>query len=114
MPFETELRVINKLHLKGKNLPIDIAITEVFTQDLVSSIIRNPNALMCMAKIREKDTYLLSHILNVAILLSKFGLILILKRTMTIIGAGRFFYDLGRVKIPDEILHKAGRLTNNK
>ncbi|GEM_PF-2877876 len=80
MPFETELRVINKLHLKGKNLPIDIAITEVFTQDPVSSIIRNPNALMCMTKIQEKDTYLLSYSLNVAILLSKFGLILIWKK----------------------------------
>ena len=83
--FEVELEVATKLHAEGKhlqknilnsvskNLPIDIAIPEAFTNNLVSSISRNPNALMCMTKIREKDNYLLEHSLNVAILLATFA-----------------------------------------
>ena len=73
VPFETELKVVNKLYIKGKSLLIDIAIIEAFTQDLVSSILRDPNALMCMTKIREKETYLIEHSLNEAILLANFG-----------------------------------------
>jgi HD-GYP domain-containing protein (c-di-GMP phosphodiesterase class II) len=127
VPFEAELRVANKLHLKGKNLqkrmldsigknlPIDIAITEAFTQDLVSSINRNPNALMCMTKIREKDTYLLEHSLNVAILLAKFGTYIDLeKEQIQELALAGFLHDLGKVKIPDEILHKAGRLNEQE
>ena len=64
--FEAELVVANKLHAVGKrlqktildnlgkNLPIDIAIPKAFTSNIISSIDRNPNALMCMTKIREK------------------------------------------------------------
>jgi putative nucleotidyltransferase with HDIG domain len=125
--FEAELGVAAKLHLKGKhlqetmleslgkNLPIDISIPEAFTKNLVSSIDRNPNALMCMTKIREKDTYLLEHSLNVAILLANFGTHVGLDeeqiQELTLSG---FLHDIGKIKIPDEILHKPGRLNDQE
>ena len=84
--FADEIAKAAKLHDKGKTLqrrllqsvnkglPIDIAIPKEFTTKLVSSIHRNPNALLCMTKIREKDSYLLEHSLNVAILLANFAI----------------------------------------
>ena len=95
MSFEAEFRVVNKLHLKGKNLPVDISITEAFTQNLVSSIILilifNLNALMCMTKIREKETKLIEHSLNVAILLTNFGAYLDLDKENPRVGFIRSF-----------------------
>lgn len=125
--FEEELEVATKLHSKGKqlqktmlesvgkNLPVDIAIPEAFTNNLVSSIDRNPNALMCMTKIREKDTYLLEHSLNVSILLANFGTHVGLKEDQVQeLALSGFLHDIGKIKIPDEILHKPGRLTDQE
>jgi putative nucleotidyltransferase with HDIG domain len=125
--FEAELGVATKLHLKGKhlqktmlesiskNLPIDIAIPEAFTKNLVSSIDRNPNALMCMTKIREKDTYLLEHSLNVAILLANFGTYIDLdEQQIQELALSGFLHDIGKIKIPDEILHKPGFLNDQE
>jgi putative nucleotidyltransferase with HDIG domain len=125
--FEEELEVATKLHAKGKhlqktmlesvgkNLPVDIAIPEAFTNNLVSSIDRNPNALMCMTKIREKDTYLLEHSLNVAILLANFGTHVGLdEEQIQELALSGFLHDIGKINIPDEILHKPGRLTDQE
>lgn len=125
--FEDEIEVATKLHAKGrqlqknmlqsvgKNLPIDIAIPQAFTNNLVSSIDRNPNALMCMTKIREKDTYLLEHSLNVAILLANFGSFIGLdEEKVQELSLSGFLHDIGKIKIPDEILHKPGRLDDQE
>ena len=99
----------------GQNLPIDIAIPEAFTKNLVSSIGRNPNALICMTKIREKDTYLLEHSLNVAILLANFGTHVGLdEEQIQELALSGFLHDIGKIKIPDEILHKPGRLNDQE
>jgi putative nucleotidyltransferase with HDIG domain len=125
--FEAELEVATKLHTKGKhlqktmmesvgkNLPVDIAIPEAFTNNLVSSIDRNPNALMCMTKIREKDTYLLEHSLNVAILLANFGTYVgLAEEQIQELALSGFLHDIGKIKIPDNILHKPGRLNDQE
>ena len=125
--FEAELEVATKLHSEGKdiqrtilegaskNVPIDIAIPEAFTNNLVSSIDRNPNALMCMTKIREKDTYLLEHSLNVAILLANFGVHIGLKEEQVQeLALSGFLHDIGKIKIVDEILHKPGPLNDQE
>ena len=125
--FEDEINIATKLHKKGKslqkrmidnvgkNLPIDIAIPQEFTNNLVSSIDRNSNALMCMTKIREKDSYLLEHSLNVAILLANFASFIELSEDQVQeIALSGFLHDIGKIKIPDSILHKPGRLTDQE
>jgi putative nucleotidyltransferase with HDIG domain len=125
--LEVELEVAAKLHASGKhlqktmlesmskNLPIDITITEEFTNKLVSSIDRNPNALMCMTKIREKDAYLFEHSLNVAILLANLGTHIGLdEEQIQELALSGFLHDMGKIKIPDEILYKSGRLNGQE
>lgn len=125
--FADEIGKAAKLHEKGKvlqrrmlqsvgkGLPIDIAIPKEFTTNLVSSIDRNPNALLCMTKIREKDSYLLEHSLNVAILLANFATYLGMSESdVQELALSGFLHDIGKIKVPDEILHKPGRLTDQE
>ncbi|QJR80953.1 HD-GYP domain-containing protein [Alteromonas pelagimontana] len=123
--FSKELVRAENIHKKGKRiqkrlleavqngLPFDDKIPREFSQSLVSSIHRNPDALLCLTKIREKDDYLLEHSLNVAILLANFGKFIGMsaKEVEDLAYAG-FLHDMGKIRIPDEILHKPGRLTN--
>ncbi|WP_339768324.1 HD-GYP domain-containing protein [uncultured Paraglaciecola sp.] len=125
--FADEIAKAAKLHDKGKTLqrrllqsvnkglPIDIAIPKEFTTKLVSSIHRNPNALLCMTKIREKDSYLLEHSLNVAILLANFASYLEMPdEEVQELALSGFLHDIGKIKVPDDILHKPGRLTDQE
>ena len=125
--FDAEVAVAAKMHDKGKvlqkrmmdsvikGLPVDISIPQEFSEKLVGSIDRNPNALMCMTKIREKDDYLFEHSLNVAILLANFAKYVGMpEEEVEELALSGFLHDIGKIKIPDEILHKPGRLTDQE
>lgn len=65
LKFDQEIAVANKLHKKGKSiqkqllnsvakgLPTDISVPEEFSRNLVGSIDRNPNALLCLTEAAE-------------------------------------------------------------
>ncbi len=122
-----ELNRASKLHVQGKAIqklllanlqketPFDASIPKAFSNKLVESVDRNPDALLCLTKIREKDDYLLEHSLNVAILLANFGKFLgMSEEDVQDLSYAGFLHDLGKIKIPDEILHKPGRLTDSE
>jgi len=122
--FENELGRAVHIHQQGKiiqqqllqnvsnGLSFDINIPKTFSEKLVGSIDRNPNALLCLTKIREKDTYLLEHSLNVAILLANFARHLGMEpQVINELAFAGFLHDIGKIRVPDEILHKPGKLT---
>jgi len=119
-----ELTRATELHKEGKQIQadlldsvakqtsLDIDIPKVFTQKLVASIHRNPNALLCRTKMQEKDDYLLEHSLNVAIILANFAKYLGLsEQKIDELAHAAFLHDIGKIKVEDAILHKPGRLT---
>lgn len=96
-------------------MPFDGSIPKAFSSKLVESVERNPDALLCLTKIREKDDYLLEHSLNVAILLANFAKHLgMTDNEVNELSYAGFLHDLGKIMIPDEILHKPGRLTDEE
>lgn len=125
--FSSEIIRAEKLHKQGKaiqksllatvkkGLPFDDKIPQDFSQKLVASIDRNPDALLCLTKIREKDDYLLEHSLNVAIILANFGRYLKMDEAeVEALAHAGFLHDLGKIQIPDAILHKPGRLSDDE
>lgn len=125
--LENELTRASKLHEQGKaiqklllasvqkEMAFDASIPKSFSNKLVESVDRNPDALLCLTKIREKDDYLLEHSLNVAVLLANFGKFLgMSEEEVQDLSYAGFLHDLGKIKIPDEILHKPGRLTDSE
>lgn len=106
---------IQKRLLKNveKGLPISVGPIKQVSEDFVGSLQRNPNALMCMTHLRDKDAYLLEHSLNVGILLASFGRFLGLDENLvTELALAGMLHDIGKVNIPDKILLKPGKLTD--
>jgi len=90
------------------------AAKEVVT-DCVDSILRNPHALLWMAKIKHVDQYTMEHCLNVCILAVAFGRHLRLpKDDLVKLGIGGMLHDVGKMKIPPEILNKPERLSEEE
>jgi HD-GYP domain-containing protein (c-di-GMP phosphodiesterase class II) len=91
---------------------IDIAPIHQLADELQQSVFRNANALSCLGRIRAKDNYLLEHSVNLSVLMSLFGQYRKLPPDalhQTIVGA--LLHDIGKILIPDEVLHKAGPLS---
>lgn len=94
----------------GRGINMDAA------QDIVNqcaqSVLRNPDALMWMSKIREQDEYTAEHCLNVAILSMIFARHLGLPETDIIqMGLCGLLHDLGKVKIAPTLLNKTTSLS---
>ncbi|WP_440905482.1 HD-GYP domain-containing protein [Catenovulum sp. SX2] len=94
---------------------IEIGPVKELTNQLIDSIFRNQDALACMTRIRDKDAYLYEHSLNVSILMAIFAKHLgYLDEEIEHLAQSAFLHDIGKVLVPDEILHKPGRLTEDE
>lgn len=109
-----EARSITKSMLNGIRLSgsIDTAQAKATVNDCVNSILRNPDALMWMAKIRDESEYTAEHCLNVCILAVAFGRHLGMdENELQNLGLCGLLHDVGKMRVPPEILHKPARLT---
>lgn len=94
---------------------LDTKSAKLVVTDCVDSILRNPDALLWMAKIKHVDYYTMEHSLNVSVLAIAFGRHLRMDRQDLIrLGTGGLLHDVGKMQIPDEILNKPGRLTEEE
>lgn len=114
-----------KLHTQAKELvhtmlndvkvgkSIDLEGFDILADGMLDSLARNHNALACLGRIREKDSYLMEHSVNLGILMSIYGRFRNLDRdTLHQVMVGALLHDIGKILIPDEILHKPSRLSD--
>jgi putative nucleotidyltransferase with HDIG domain len=82
---------------------------------VVDSVVRNVNALLLLTNLKHKDEYTSQHCVNVCILAVAFGSFLGLdKHDLNDLGLGALLHDIGKMKVPLEILNKPGRLTEEE
>jgi len=80
--------------------------------NITECIVRNPDALLLVARLRGKGTYTLSHALDVSIYMAVFGRFLQLPREdIELIGLLGLLQDIGKVKLPNALIDKTGPLT---
>lgn len=80
--------------------------------ECVDSILHNPDALMLLSNIKNADEYTAEHCLRVSIMSIAFGKYLgMSKEELQCVGIGAMLHDVGKMKIPDEILNKPGKLS---
>ncbi len=82
---------------------------------MVDSIFRNKDALKCLGRIKTVDEYTFLHSVTVGALMISFAKHLgfdyeLIKE----IGIGGLLHDIGKIKVPVEILSKRGRLSEDE
>ena len=80
---------------------------------ITASILRNPGTLVSLCRIREADTCTFRHSLSSCALMIMFGRQLQLDAdTLHEAGVGGMLHDIGKMRVPDHILNKPGKLTD--
>ncbi|WGO97311.1 HD-GYP domain-containing protein [Saccharophagus degradans] len=94
---------------------LDTQTARGVVSDVVASVVRSPDALMWMTRMRDEDAYTAEHSLNVCILATVFGRKLGLRKPQLInLGLCGFLHDVGKTKIPEAVLNKPGKLTDKE
>lgn len=105
-------RVLNDVRLGNS---IDTGTAKQLVADLADSVVQNPNALMWLTHMKRRDEYTSIHCVNVCILALSFGRCLGLDRkTLAVLGLGALLHDIGKMRVPLEILNKPGRLSDEE
>lgn len=114
--FNEAKRIQYKLfHNAQKGIPLELAPVQKIATESTEIIFNNPNALACVLNIRNKDEYLLEHSVAVSILMTMFAMYLkIDKDIINQLAIGAFLHDVGKIMVPDSILHKSDKLTDDE
>lgn len=103
------LRILEAVKL-GQEL--DVQAVKAVVRECVDSILRNPAAMLWLARIKNSDHYTAEHSLRVAMLAIALGRELGMPEyQLEQIGVCGMLHDVGKLKVPDEILNKPGSLT---
>jgi putative nucleotidyltransferase with HDIG domain len=96
----------------GKEQQIDIDQARAMIKSCVNNILANANALLWMTKIKDKDYYTAEHSMRVGILAIAFGRFLGFEPSeLELLGLCGMLHDVGKLKVPNDILNKPGRLS---
>ena len=91
---------------------IEIEKVEPLVARIVDSIFASADALLPLARLKQHDNYTFQHSVSVCALMTAFARTLGLPReTIREIAIGALLHDVGKARIPDEILNKPGKLT---
>ncbi|MFT6984345.1 MAG: HD-GYP domain-containing protein (c-di-GMP phosphodiesterase class II) [Psychromonas sp.] len=114
--FDESKNIQKKVFHDAQNgAPLDLQPVRKITDEAIDLIFNNPDALACVINIRRKDEYLLEHSVAVSVLITIFAFYMqIEKETVRELAIGAFLHDVGKIKTPDQILNKPGKLTDDE
>ncbi|MFC1815159.1 HD-GYP domain-containing protein [Thermodesulfobacteriota bacterium] len=97
--------------IKGKKREVGIGKTVRVVQDMVTNLIEDDEVYSAISTLRVFDDYLYTHSVNVAMLSMCIGRrINLSRRNLVSLGICALFHDLGKIEIPNEVLHKKDKL----
>lgn len=98
----------------GKQV-VDVGALNNVMGDMADSLFRNQNAILSLWLIKQKDEYTFMHSVNVGVFLMSFCHTLGMDQQVVIdAGTGGMLHDVGKMKVPHEIINKAGKLTDQE
>jgi putative nucleotidyltransferase with HDIG domain len=122
VPFEEELAVARQVYQAAKTViqdamhdtrlgrAINVDAVRTVVADMTDSVFRNPDALSSLSRLKRFDEYTFYHSVNTALLAMSLGRSLGFDRSMLhLAGVGTLLHDIGKTKVPLEILNKPGR-----
>lgn len=101
--------MITKLEADGR---LDVQLAKETVEPMVESVLRNPDAMIWLARMKQHDAYIYQHSVSTSIWAVAFGRHLGLdKQALYEIGLGGMLFDVGKTKLPRTLLHKHESLT---
>lgn len=126
-PRKDELRNAQSTHQQARSLTrnfmddvrlgrgIDIKEVKATVSECVRSILRNPDAMMWISRLRSKDEYTSEHSLNVGLLAIAFGRHLgASEEDLNKLGLAGMLHDIGKMQTPNDILLKESKLSDEE
>ncbi|MEO5329436.1 MAG: HD-GYP domain-containing protein [Magnetococcus sp. THC-1_WYH] len=83
--------------------------------NMAESMFRNPDAILSLSLIKKRDEYTFLHSVNVGVFLMSFCRSLEMdEETIIKVGVGGMLHDIGKMRTPENVLNKAGKLTDEE
>lgn len=122
--FKKELNIARKVFSRTRSY-IDQALEDVrlgqavntdaakeLVTEVTNSITRSPHAMVWLTNMKERDEYTSIHCMNVCIMAVSFGRSLgMSKAELELLGLGGLLHDIGKMRVPLDILNKPSELT---
>ncbi len=100
--------------IQAGNIADTKAVKKV-VNSLVESVLRNPAATAWLVRLKHRDETSYSHAISVCVMALTLGRFLGLpKNDLETLGVAALLQDLGKVKLPTELLSKVGELTRQE
>jgi HD-GYP domain-containing protein (c-di-GMP phosphodiesterase class II) len=101
--FYDDVRHNNKIDLQELQQPVN---------DIVDSVIRNPDACLLLTRLKQKGDYTYNHAIGSSVWAAAMGRQLGLpKKIMVSVATGALLLDVGKLHLSDRLLNKNGRFT---
>ena len=101
--------VLEEIRQDGK---LDLQVLDTVVSPMVESVLRNRDALAWLSRMRQTDDYTYGHSVSCSIYAIAFGRHLGLpKEDLNLLGLGALLLDVGKTKIPKELLATPDKLT---
>lgn len=94
---------------------VELEHIQPVTEKIVNSVFRNKDALLSLTRIKDRDQYTFMHSVSVSGLMASFALDRGMERErIRQVVMGGLLHDVGKMKVPLEILNKPGQLTDEE
>lgn len=94
---------------------VDTHKAKLLVAELANNIATSTDASMWLTQLKNRDEYTAIHSLNVCVLSLTFGRALgIQKDELNELGLGALLHDIGKMRVPLEVLNKPGKLTSDE
>ena len=127
LPLEKEIQVAEQTYRGAKkavqsfmanvihNKSIDIQEARAVVGECMGSVSRNPDAMLLLSQLKNKDEYTSQHSLNVCLYSIVLGRALGLEgEGLETVGLCGMLHDMGKIRTPLKILNKAGKFTDEE
>ena len=125
-PLTKELKVARTIHDEaltlarrifdgvGSGAPVHSSAARKVVADLLSSITRSPEANLLLAHMRRFENDLMIHAVNVCVLSLVVATMERLDNNLTALGMGAMLHDVGKSRLPRNLLRRAGTYTEQE
>jgi len=91
------------------NLQPDMERMRNSVEDMMQSVVRNPDALLWLTRLKRTDQYAYDHALDSSVFLMVFARAMGFEaEEMTMLGVAGLMQDIGKVRLPPRLLKKSG------